>query len=81
MAIIFLFVKDSKGLAECLREQKVAPDETLVSFDVSALFTSISVWVALEVINRKVTAHINQEGMKNFLGHTCFIPKKNLSPF
>ena len=40
------FVKDSKGLPEFLKEQKVALDETLVSFDVTALFTSIPVFVA-----------------------------------
>ena len=56
----------------------VAPDKTLVSFGVSALFTSIPVPVALEVINRKFTEHINQEGMENFLEHTCFIPKYKL---
>ena len=55
--------------------QKVAPDETLVSFNVSTLFTSIPVVVALEVINRKFAEHINQDGIENFLEHTCFIPK------
>ena len=38
-----------------LKEQKVAPDETLVSFDVSALFTIIPVTVGLEVLNNKFT--------------------------
>ena len=37
----FSFVKESKGLAESLKEQKIAPDETLTSFDVSALYTNI----------------------------------------
>ena len=39
----FSFAKDRKGLAKSLKEQKVALDGTLVSFDVSALFTSIPV--------------------------------------
>ena len=38
----FLSVKDSKGLAEFLKEQRLAPDEMLVSFDVSALFNQHS---------------------------------------
>ena len=59
----FLIVKDRKGLSKSLKEQKVAPDETLLSFDVSMLFTSIPAPVALEAINRKFTAHINQAGI------------------
>ena len=54
----FSFVKDSKGLAESLKGKTINPDETIVSFDVSALFISIPVLVALEVINRKITTHI-----------------------
>ena len=65
----FSFVKVSKGLAKSLRDQKVAPYETLVSFNVSALFTSIPVTVALEVINRKFTEHMNQDWME-YLIHT-----------
>ena len=42
----FAFIKDSKGLAKSMKEQKVTPDETLVSFDVSALFARIQVPVA-----------------------------------
>ena len=53
--------------------KKIGPGETFVTIDVSALFTSIPVPVALEVINRKFTGDINQEGMENFLVHTCFI--------
>ena len=63
----FSFIKDSKGLAKGLRDIKVAPDETLVSFNVRAFFTSILVPVTLEVTNRKFTEHMSQEQMENFL--------------
>ena len=53
----FSFIKDNKGLAQSLKEQNVAPDETLVSIDVTALFISISVPVALKLINRKFIEH------------------------
>ena len=50
-----------------MKEQKVGPDETVVSFDVIAIFISIQVQVALEVINRDFTKYVNQIGNKHFL--------------
>ena len=52
------FVKDSKGFSEYLRLVHLGKDEELVSFNVSALFTSIPVPTALEVINQLFTEHI-----------------------
>ena len=46
------FVKDSKSFSEHLRSVHIGEDEELVSFDISALFTSILVPTALDVINR-----------------------------
>ena len=52
------FIKDSKGFSQYLRSVHLGKDEVLVCFDVSALFTSILVPTALEVINRLFTEHI-----------------------
>ena len=61
-----------------MKEQKVALDETFANFDVSALFTIIRVPVALEIISRKFTEHINQIGTEHFLENTCFMPKDKI---
>ena len=52
------FVKDSKGFSQYLRSVHNELDEELVSFDVSALFTSIPVRTALDVINHLSTEHL-----------------------
>ena len=53
-----MFVKDSKGFSQYLRLVHFGQDEELVSFDASALFTSIPFPTALEVINCLFTEHI-----------------------
>ena len=50
----FSFVKDSKDLMDKLQSIKLQDNEELVSFDVSALFTSIPVNQALDVINQLI---------------------------
>ena len=65
----------SKDLAESPKEQRVEPDETLVSFDASALFTSIPVQVAPEVINSKFIKYTNAKRNCTLLEKTCFILK------
>ena len=77
----FSFVEDRKGLAECLIDQKVASDETLISFDVSALFTNIPVPAALEFINGKFPEHITRKEWKTFMNIAASYPTKSLSPF
>ena len=53
------FVKDSKDFSDYLRSVNIDTDEELVSFDVSALFTSIPVPTALDFKNQLFTEHIN----------------------
>ena len=51
------FVKDSKDLQDKLKSIKLQDNEELVSFDVSAVFTSIPVNQALDVINQLIINH------------------------
>ena len=66
------FVKDIRGLAKSLKEQKVAPGKTLVSFNVSFLFTSIQIPGANEFIERKFMEQIDKKGTKHFLKKNLF---------
>ena len=53
------FVKDSTDYIQKIKHLSINPEETLVSFHVSALFTSIPVPVALQVINSKISTCTN----------------------
>ena len=78
----FSFVKDNKGLVKYLKQQKVAPDETLVSFKVSAFFSNIPVPVSLVIINRTFREHKNQTGTEKILEkNLTSYPKTKLSLF
>ena len=62
------FVKDSKSFSDHLKLVKISGEEELVSFDISALFTSIPVPTALDVINRLFTEHIEDPEAKDKYG-------------
>ena len=53
------------------------PDETLLSFNVSILFTSIIVPIALEIIKGKFTKHI-EKSFGSFLKINCLIPRDSI---
>ena len=48
------FVKDSSHFVETLKDVTVEPNETLVSFDVTALFTSVPTDEAIKVIKERL---------------------------
>ena len=64
------FVKDSTDFIKKIKNLSIIPEkETLVSFDVSALFTYIPVPFALQVINSKIST------FTNFI-NVCKIPRE-----
>ena len=49
-------LNNSTDLVNKLKDIRLEPDESLVSFDVSALFTSVSVEESLEIIREKLAS-------------------------
>ena len=77
------FVKDSKDFSQHLRSVELGEGEELVSFDMPALFTSIPVPTALEVINQLITEHIEDPRTKgkyncSFKGNTVGLEKNEV---
>ena len=66
------FVKDSTDFIRKIKHLSINPEETLVSFDVSALFTSLTLPVALQVINSKISTSTN-------FTNVCKIPTEKFS--
>ena len=66
------FVKDSKDLMDKLQSIKLQDNEELVSFDVSALFTSIPVNQALDVINQLIIQHQTDMDFKYKVGKAWY---------
>ena len=66
------FVKDSKELTDKLKSIKLQDNEELVSFDVSALFTSIPVNQALDVINQLIISHQTDMEFKSKVGKAWY---------
>ena len=62
------FVKDSADLVQKFSAMSIQEDEGLVSFDVSALFTSIPVDTALDIINRLFTEHLDDPRLNGIYG-------------
>ena len=65
------FVKDSKDLTDKLKSIKLQDNE-LVSFDVSALFTSIPVDQALDIINQLIISHQTDMEFKSKVGKAWY---------
>ena len=66
------FVKDSKDLMDKLQSIELQDNEELVSFDVSALFTSIPVNQALDVINKLIIQHQTNMDFKYKVGKAWY---------
>ena len=62
------FVKDSESFTDHLKLVNISGEEELVFFDISALFISIPVPTALDIINRLFIEHIEDPEAKHKYG-------------
>ena len=54
-------VKDSDAFVEFVRDLHLADDETMVSFDVTSLFTSVPTDVACDIVRKKLESEMEKE--------------------
>ena len=66
------FVKDSKDLIDKLQSIELQDSKELVSFDVSALFTSIPVNHALDMVNELIIQHQTDMDFKFKVGKAWY---------
>ena len=72
-------VKNAKQFAEFISNQEVADDELVVSFDVISLFTSITIGMAIDIVQRKLEGsddwkNQSQLAKDQFLDLLSFLP-------
>ena len=72
------FVKDSKDLTDKLQMLEIQENEELVSFNVSALFTSIPVNQALDVINDLIIQHQTDMDFISKVGNPWYVTADHL---
>ena len=54
---------------EMMRDEKLGPDEMLVSFDVSSLFTNVPIQEAVQVIKKKLKEDQSLPGRTSLTAH------------
>ena len=63
------FVMNTGHFVEMMRDEKLGPDEMLVSFDVSSLFTNVPIQEAVQVIKKKLKEDQSLPGRTSLTAH------------